>query len=205
MHFVGLCFGDNWENDLENYYEGAEVDEYLIYTKEEAIKEAMLNHESNYNHAIKAVNEVADDDVKQRYLKVIERGPSISEEQAWEDVKTWGYRINEYGELLSSYNPESRWDWYSIGGRWSGFLPLKARNEDGSVKETNGAYKSEVDWDYFFENKFPPACFITEEGEWFDHYDFDFDGSDDDWATEFKDYLNRVDDNCLITVIDFHI
>ena len=101
-HFVGLCFGDNWENDLENYYEGLEVDEYLIYTKEEAIKEAMLQHECNYNHALKMVNEVGDD-AKQRYLEVIEQGPFISKEQAWEDVKTWGYRINEYDELVSIF------------------------------------------------------------------------------------------------------
>lgn len=37
-HFVGLCFGDNWENDLEQYYEGLEVEPYIHRTKEEAIK-----------------------------------------------------------------------------------------------------------------------------------------------------------------------
>ena len=36
-HFIGLCFGDNWENDLEQYYEGLEVEAYIRYTKEEAI------------------------------------------------------------------------------------------------------------------------------------------------------------------------
>ena len=28
---------------------------------------------------------------------------------------------------------------------------------------------------------------------------------EDDWATQFKDYLSTLDSNCLVTVIDFHI
>lgn len=26
---------------------------------------------------------------------------------------------------LSTYNPESRWDWYQVGGRWTGYFKLK--------------------------------------------------------------------------------
>lgn len=31
---------------------------------------------------------------------------------------------DRYG-TLSTYNPKSRWDWYSLGGRWNGFFQLK--------------------------------------------------------------------------------
>lgn len=33
---------------------------------------------------------------------------------------------------LSTYNPDSKWDWYQIGGRWSGYFPVKLPfdNED---------------------------------------------------------------------------
>lgn len=34
------------------------------------------------------------------------------------------------GALLSTYNPLSKWDWYSIGGRWSGSIPTKSDVED---------------------------------------------------------------------------
>jgi hypothetical protein len=27
---------------------------------------------------------------------------------------------------MSTYNPQSRWDWYQLGGRWTGFFKLKA-------------------------------------------------------------------------------
>lgn len=38
-------------------------------------------------------------------------------------------------------NPNKKWDWWQVGGRWSGFLRLK----DGS--QANSAKKSEIDWE----------------------------------------------------------
>lgn len=32
---------------------------------------------------------------------------------------------NENGEPLTTYNPNSRWDWFSVGGRWVGFFKVK--------------------------------------------------------------------------------
>lgn len=29
----------------------------------------------------------------------------------------------------SSYNPQSKWDWYQVGGRWQGFFPVKEEAE----------------------------------------------------------------------------
>ncbi len=31
------------------------------------------------------------------------------------------YNIGADGEVYSEYNPDSQWDWYSIGGRWAGY------------------------------------------------------------------------------------
>lgn len=35
--------------------------------------------------------------------------------------------LDENGEVyyVSRYNPLSKWDWYSIGGRWQGLIPIK--------------------------------------------------------------------------------
>lgn len=33
---------------------------------------------------------------------------------------------DENGDIWSTYNPRSRWDWYQVGGRWFGGLILKA-------------------------------------------------------------------------------
>ncbi|ENI5907192.1 hypothetical protein BHR43_17680 [Aeromonas salmonicida subsp. salmonicida] len=45
------------------------------------------------------------------------------------DEHKWGWaRVNAAGEVIEytdRTNPNKQWDWYQIGGRWSGFLKLK--------------------------------------------------------------------------------
>lgn len=40
------------------------------------------------------------------------------------------------GNELSTYNPNSKWDWYSVGGRWRNSLLTKEDNED-VISETS--------------------------------------------------------------------
>lgn len=40
------------------------------------------------------------------------------------------------GNHLTTYNPNSRWDWYSIGGRWRNLLLTNKENED-VISETS--------------------------------------------------------------------
>lgn len=51
----------------------------------------------------------------------------------------YGYAmLNEAGEVIQLFkrtNPNKKWDWYTQGGRWGGFLKLKSgRNADGAPK-----------------------------------------------------------------------
>lgn len=211
-HFIGLCFGDNWENDLEQYYEGLEVEPYINYTKEEAIQLAQKRHAERYDEIDKRLNhDSLDKDTLERYNQILSKGPSLSYEQAWEVVKEWGYKMDKDENLLTTYNPNSKWDWYEVGGRWSGFLVLKERNSDGSIKETNEAYVYEIDWEYMKENKYSPFCFIDEDGDWHEKGEMGWFGmsfneqSDESWDAEYEDYLKEVDPYCIVTVVDFHI
>lgn len=49
-----------------------------------------------------------------------------------EFCNTFYGKILEEDGLYTTYNPDSKWDWYVIGGRWNGELPIKGRvfNED---------------------------------------------------------------------------
>jgi hypothetical protein len=41
------------------------------------------------------------------------------------------YGVDEMGVYsLSTYNPDSKWDWYTVGGRWMGFFKLKEEAMD---------------------------------------------------------------------------
>lgn len=47
------------------------------------------------------------------------------------------------GAILSNYNPLSKWDWYSIGGRWSGEMPIRS---DAEVEDCNSCKLKDVIW-----------------------------------------------------------
>ena len=207
-HFVGLCFGVNWESNLDQYDENMEVEPYIRYTKDEAIDEVKRRHAQSYENALEALKKKDLDSESYEYFqKIIDKGLFISWEDAWKEVKNWGYEIDDDENLLSTYNPESKWDWYSVGGRWNGFLHYK--DADPGFEETNIACIHELDMDYLLEHV--PFCFITEDGEWREKGEMGWWGSvsnekpEDSWKQQFVDYVKSLDENCLVTVVDFHI
>lgn len=211
-HFVGLCFGENWENDIERYCENNEVEPYIEYTKEEAIERVMKKHEEDYNNAVEILKrDSLIESTLKYYSDKVAKGPSITREDAWKEVLDWGYELDKDENVLSTYNPESKWDWYSIGGRWSGFLVLKERDSDGDIVETNTAYMYEIDWEYMKEHRWPPFCFIDTDGEWHEKGEMGWFGvsfnekPETTWKQHYEDYLKEVDSECLVTVVDFHI
>lgn len=211
-HFVGLCFGSYWDTDLEQYAEDLEVEAYVDQTKEEAINAVQRNQRKRYLDAVKALQTPnLNSHSMVFYQKIVDQGPSISKEDAWKEVLSWGYKLDEDDNLLSTYNPNAKWDWYCVGGRWNGFLVLKERKEDGSIIEVNEAYFNEIDWDYMKEWNRIPFCFVDEDGEWYEKGEMGWfaittnEVDKDTWQETFKEYLNTVEDECLVTVVDFHI
>lgn len=211
-HFVGLCFGDYWESNLDAYDEGLEVEEYVVYTKDEAIDIVKQNHAKAYESAIEYLrkSDITESN-KEYYQSIVDKGLFISYEDAWKKVLDWGYKLDDEENLLSTYNPDSKWDWYSIGGRWSGFLCTKEKDDEGNPIRVNQAQFKDIDWDYMFENHIVPFNYVTEEGGWREKGEMGWWGmttnemEQDDWDDNFKRYLKLVEDDCLVTVIDFHI
>lgn len=211
-HFIGLCFGDCWEDNLEQYYEGLEVEAYVAYTKDEAIDEVKRNHASSYEQAINQLNKSDITESNRKYFNsIVDKGLFISYEDAWKEVQDWGYQIDENENLISTYNPDSKWDWYSIGGRWSGFLYTKEKDDEGNPIRVNQARFKDIDWDYMLENNIIPFNFVTEEGDWYEKGQMGWWGMTSNemdqstWIKDFQSYLKDIEDDCLVTAIDFHI
>ena len=82
------------ETLLAPYDENLQVEPYISYTRQEAIDYAREHFPSCKD---------------------------ASDEECWanmaEDAKT-----DAEGNILSEYNPSSKWDWWSVGGRWKGML-----------------------------------------------------------------------------------
>jgi hypothetical protein len=65
--------------------------------------------------------------------------------EGYSDAGKYGYLIEDENGLITKVvnrtNPNAKWDWYQVGGRWSNMLTLK----DGS--KADQALKKDVDWE----------------------------------------------------------
>lgn len=98
---------DEVENILAPYDENIKVEPYIAKTKAEFIANGKTRKE-NYSHRENIENWM------KPYLEA-----TTDEELYRLEIENYEEdRIDENGNLLSTYNPNSKWDWYAIGGRW---------------------------------------------------------------------------------------
>ena len=133
----------------------------------------------------------------------------------------FGYKKkgNKYGY---THNPQAKWDWYSEGGRWGGFLINKEGNN------TDCDLLTEIDWDKMFRPDKDgydriPFCFVDTYGNWHEKGEMGWfamvanEKKKVDWHDEFKSYVksllaeaydedgNPYEDGVQVYAIDFHI
>ena len=117
----------------------------------------------------------------------------------------FGYRkvAGKYGYMS---NPNAKYDWYSEGGRWSGYLTNKGGNA------TNCELLTEVDWD----KTDTPFCFVNDNGEWIERGQMGWfamvanEKKKGVWEEEFKAYVQSLlnDEEASeieVYAIDYHI
>jgi len=151
-HFTVLVINtkgeDNVEEMLEPFYEGNDVPEYVA-------------------------DEVTDKDwerFRDFYIKKDKENSTMSNEKLYEkygddwNSNCWRKDENDVWKEYSTYNPDSKWDWWVIGGRWRGMLRLK-KGKTGIVGESgvfdnppmyeggvDQAKFGDIDWDLMNSN-----------------------------------------------------
>lgn len=99
---------DSFEDLLAPFNENLEVEPYLYMSHKEAVEE------------IEQTLATLKPEIQEKYQLMSE----TDRLRAY-----FGRIIDEEGNIWSTHNPQSRWDWYSVGGRWGKHpIPLK----DGS-------------------------------------------------------------------------
>lgn len=96
--------GANIDEMLSPYWEELEVEPHLAYTRQEAI-----------DWARKYMPDYADKSDEECY-KVL--------------AADYDNKDPETGNLYTTSNPNAKWDWYTVGGRWSNMLVTKDGRED---------------------------------------------------------------------------
>ena len=106
-HFTVAVF-HRPDQDIETlmapYDENLRVEPYVEFTREEAIAYARKHY--------KSVADMSDD---RCYAYMAE-----------------DYKTDAEGNLLSTYNPKSKWDWWTEGGRWAGMLKVGGKKVDSA-------------------------------------------------------------------------
>lgn len=175
-HFTVLVIGDDVEKQLQPYHEyectGIE-DEYVIdVNKDDEVKEFLerevyvgINKETgieDYQYYEDRANEKLDNWRKLTRLEYMQqKGEDVDEE-----IKEYhGFEKKEDGSWYRYTNPNSKWDWWVVGGRWSGFFKLKpgAEGETGSpgffgTPAEDGYVDSALKKDIDFEGMFNEAA-----------------------------------------------
>lgn len=143
-HFTVLIIGENIEEQMARYEESTKNPQFRTFVNTE--KEDLIEYMTKTLKVVilpngKKTTEYDQDykvyDPKLFYSKYVFPEGSITREEkfceffeTFEEYKDkWcgsETRDAEMGEYGYWNNPESRWDWYSVGGRWTGFFKPKA-------------------------------------------------------------------------------
>lgn len=179
-HFVCLVIGENVEEQLAPYDESIEVEPYRRYVEKEML--------SRYKERLPDYRDLDIENHEQTAKFLNERDGS-------ED-----YQFDEKGVYrMSTHNPQSKWDWYDVGGRWSGFLPLK----DGG--EANVATIKEINLSALV---IPTAVIgegvFDQVGEigWFGYVDH---SNKEEWEQRIRNVIMGLPPETKVTVVDCHI
>lgn len=110
-----------------------------------------------------------------------------------------------------------KWDWYVLGGRWTGTFKLKedaegklgrpgVMNEPAEKGSVDSALKKDID-----NIKDVKAFAILKDGTWYERGEMGWwgcvsDEKDQDvWDIEFTKLLESISDNTLLSMYDCHI
>jgi len=222
-HFTVMVIGENPELQLDKYDENLEMPRYREYTKAELIenskKDIELYKNGIYAEYLKDPEAYAKNS-REGHLKYLkEEFPKKLEwtdEDHYQSMIEWyePENIDEDGNVFSTCNPQAKWDWYSLGGRWSGLIKLK----EGAtgIEGQSGVFDNETGIDQAKKKDIANLDTITtyavvKNGDWFEKGEMGWfgmssgDKDQDLWDKEIKTILDSVADDTIISIFDCHI
>lgn len=109
----------NIEDLLEPYNENLDVEPYINRTKAEMIEQGYRTKQYVEENKGECIGSWA-----YKYLK------AETDEDIWQVEKNEiCCTYNENGDEFTTYNPDSKWDWWEVGGRFNGNIKLRNEND----------------------------------------------------------------------------
>lgn len=106
------------ELSLEPFNENIEVDPYFEGVNDDDVQSAVEFYTENDNESV-GTFPITDDESVMRDWTARAVGGYFRN-----NVDMGAYENGKYG-YMTTYNPDSKWDWYALGGRWRGYFQAK--------------------------------------------------------------------------------
>ena len=135
-HFAIIVIGNDLEGQLAKFDESIEMPEYVKLTKEGLIAKQKKEIEEYKNGTyaeyladpIKYAEECINNENHLKYVsESFPKKLTMTDEELYQEAikHCEPEELGPNGELLSTYNPDSKWDWYQVGGRYAGRIVVK--------------------------------------------------------------------------------
>lgn len=140
---------------MDTYYEHDDAEPYVYYSLDHAAADIAAS--IHRLELVIARNEPMYDIDKCH--GILARLRATTPQQYYDERIRLHEQFDDEGRPISTYNPDSKWDWYVIGGRWDGWI--NDRETSNESIEDNSALVEET----IARNKIPHAV-ITPDGDW---------------------------------------
>lgn len=207
-HFTVMVIGENPEEQLILFEEVYDDDGSELVKDVDYLEKEKGYYERDFKNKYPTFEDYIKICCADEYT-VVPCGEIISEE---DKRKRCGWaRCDENGKIVELYvrkNPNAKWDWYSLGGRWSGYLILK------SGECVDSALKKDIDFEEMAKSfeKYGYATFAyILNGEWHERGEMHWFGvavnekDKDVWQAQFEEMIQSLPDDTRLTVFDCHI
>ncbi len=198
-------------NPIIWYTRGEEINNLIDAKKE---KEKLIKLQYEFKQRIIDRKERLEEATVEAKEKLKLSDEEIYKQAIWDDSE-----YDEEGNELSTYNPNSKWDWYDIGGRFRNTLLTKITNEDTfehnsfaehmgmfednreaptGYKWVNGAKIKDIDFNKIEEIDGKPfyTWALVDENGWYEQGTMGWwamndatDESTNNFAKRFKEYI----------------
>jgi hypothetical protein len=182
---------------MDPYYEHSEAEPYVCYSLEQATADI-----ASTIHRLELIISRAEphyDLTKCR--ENLEQLRTMTPEQKYQERIRFHEDFNSRGEPISTYNPQSKWDWYVIGGRWDGWINDRDTSAESVLDNTAPTE------DVIARDKIPHAI-ITPDGEWHERGHMGWFAilvtENQNWDPEAKELLARYP-GYRVVILDAHI
>jgi hypothetical protein len=108
------------------------------------------------------------------------------------------------GKVMVEANPNGKYDWYVIGGRWSGWLTGKKSDDPYEDNIDDNVVSVQLAKEKALKEERIPAAVLTPDGTWYDGYSYEeLPFLDKNWKCKYLEILGQYPDFKLV-VVDCH-